>query len=333
MNEIVNSITRIQTDIRGSGVTLRTEDGFAYLTGPAGPSSLRLVRLYRPSSDDIEREAAPDVLLVLTSASSKAVQSAARHNHIFLPSGGYRIVAPGVALINAESTVLEDVSRQVRLTGRTGVLAETLLLGGRRSWTVRDLATAAAVSPTLAHRVVTRLEGEGFLTPHGRGREKTRILTDSQALAELWGREERPPKPFLRGFLYGATLEVVVRKILERVPRGAVGGVVAANLYKPILTQVPPPVRVWVPVGFAGDTFARDTLTSIGFEQTLAGANIEFVQAKSDPWQVHRNTDGLPKVSSWRAWLEIAKAEGRTEDLAECLRSDLEQQCIEKTAC
>lgn len=212
-----------------------------------------------------------------------------------------------------------EESRQVRLRGRTGVLAESLLLGGRREWSVRTLAADAGVTPALAHRAVTRLEREGLLTRHGTGPGTTRILSHPRALAELWSQEEQIPAPSLTGFLYGSSLEALARKVLEICPGGAIGGALAANLYRPVLTRVAPPLRIWAP-----RDFVPETLETIGFQPTVDGANIEFLQAKDDPWRVHVNRNDLPKISKWRAWIEITNMKGRTQELAEALLSDLE---------
>lgn len=319
MNNLVNTLASLQKQVQASGVSLWLDGDRLCLAGPGGTSSLRIVPLYRPSSEDIKREAAPDVLLVLTAASRKAVTAAAEYNHVLLSGSGYRIVAPGVALTHDAPPPPMEASRRVRLNGRTGIVAETLLLGGRREWSVRDLAAASHVSPAMAHRVVTRLERETLLTSHGQGPRTTRCLTNPRALAELWGQEEKIPKPILRGFLYSASLETLARKVLDVCPEGAVGGTLAANLYKSVLTRVTPPIRIWIPYDFF-----PESLLEIGLEQTDFGANIEIMQVKEDPWQVHRNADGLPRVSKWRAWLEVSHAEGRTQELAEALLSDIE---------
>ena len=256
---------------------------------------------------------------MLTAPSQKAVRAAEKTNHVVIPGDSYRIVAPGVALIRETHEPIVEVSRQVRLMGRTGVLAESLLLGGGREWSIRELAADAGVTPALAHRAVTRLEREALLARHGEGPRTRRVVTNPRALAELWSQEEKIPAPFLRGFLYDSSMEDLARKVLGVCPEGAVGGALAANLYRPVLTRIAPPVRLWVP-----DDFAPAALEAIGFQSTASGANIEFVQSKENPWRVHRNSDGLPRISKWRAWLEVANAEGRTQELAEALLSDLE---------
>ncbi|WP_309710666.1 hypothetical protein [Armatimonas sp.] len=317
MAELVNIVSAIQKEIQKAGVTLTLNGERLLVTGPAGSHCLRLVRLYRPASADVERAAAPDVLLVLSAATQKAARAAAPFNHILVPEGGYRLILPGIALRREVDVSSEEV-RQVRLMGRTGVLAESLLLGGARAWSVQELATDAHVSTTLAHRVLTRLEGEGLLLAKGSGPAKRRQVVNSKALAELWSQEEKPHTVALRGYLYANSTEALAKRILSLYPESAIGGTLAANLYKPTLTKVAPPLRVWVP----GD-FDSDHLKEVGFQPTGEGASIEFLQSKDDSWRVHRSLEGIARVSPWRAWLEVARVEGRTKELADALLTDL----------
>src|SRR4051812_22527479 len=134
MANLVNTLARLQREIEGTGIAFQLGEDQVRLAGPAGSSCLRIVSLYRPSSRDIERESASDVLLILTAPTQKAVRAAEKTNYVVIPGDNYRIVAPGVALIRETHEPTVEASRQVRLMGRTGVLAESLLLGGRREW-------------------------------------------------------------------------------------------------------------------------------------------------------------------------------------------------------
>jgi len=257
---------------------------------------------------------------VITAASEKAVKAAAACNHILIPQCGYRIVAAGgVALIReAVTTNAATPFRKVRLAGRTGVVAETLLIGGSRSWSVQELANNSHVSPALTVRVIQRLEDASLLASSGRGPEKRRTVTNLRALGELWSQEEKAAVLTLRGFLYGTSNESIARAIVELYPGSAVGDALSANLYKPVLTRVMPPVKVWVP-----DGFNRDALDASGFKEKDEGPNLEIRVASHNPWQIHMVAEGLPRVSKWRAWAEIAHAKGRTQELAESLLEDL----------
>ena len=188
-------------------------------SSPLGVASLRLVQLYRPSSRDIELSRRPDVLLVLTAPTRKALEAAAQANFLVLPDGACRVVTSGIVLALDSPATTPKVSHAVKFTGRTGIVVETLLLGGARRWSVRNLAHASQVSPTLAHRVLIRLENEGLLLSEGNGPEKIRAVCNLRALAELWAQEEKKPQIVLRGFLYSASLESLARQIATVYPR------------------------------------------------------------------------------------------------------------------
>src|SRR5665213_820132 len=132
MADFVNILNRIGNDIKASGISFHYDErgGRLRITSPAGDTtSLKLTQLYRPSSSDVLRNAEPGSLLVITAASEKAARAASQLNHILVPSGGFRIVAPGVALMSdTQARAEQTASRQVRLTGRTGVVAESLLV-------------------------------------------------------------------------------------------------------------------------------------------------------------------------------------------------------------
>ncbi len=320
MDNFVNKVAQLQRLVFPANIDVQADLEIETLRfrSPLGLTCLRLVRLYRPSSQEVRQAGAQDVLLVLTSPSRKALEAATETNYLVLPDGACRIVAGGIVLILETSSSPVKASQSVRLTGKTGIVAETLLLGGSRRWAVRELAQEAQVSPALAHRVLHRLEEEGLLVSEGSGPEKVRVVRQLRALAELWSQEERKPQTVLRGFLYGTSLEAIAQQVLSLYPEGAIGATLAANLYCPTLTRVPPPLRLWV----KGD-FDPTILKSLGFERTEEGANLEFVTSKDDPWRVHRNSEGAPKVSKARAWIEIADRGGRTEELADALLQEL----------
>ena len=82
----------------------------------------------------------------------------------------------------------------VRLTGRAGVAAQALLRAPQRPWKVNDLAEEAAISTTLAHRVLARLERENLVAAEGAGPHRIRHLTNPTALLDLWAEEMRDRK-------------------------------------------------------------------------------------------------------------------------------------------
>ena len=261
-------------------------------------------------------------MLVLTTTDRYALKAAKERNYLVLPTGAYRIVAEGMLLVLEASAHLAKAARPVKLTGEAGIVVETLLLGGfRRGWSVQELARAAKVSAPLTHRVLSRLEEEGFLLGEGKEAEKVRSVRAFRSLAERWCQEERTPKTVWRGFGEGASPEAVAQQVLKAHPSGAVGGLLAAHLYRPTLTHVPPPLRFWV----SGD-FNLASLKTRGLERRESGGNIELVTCPDNSWRAHRNSEGIPKVSKARAWREVANLGRDAWELADALLHDLEQE-------
>ena len=322
-DDFVNRITQLSRQVSPAGIQIRTDLKNAEVSfqSPFVSVSFPLVHLYRPSSHDIERAGGKKVLLVLTTPDRYALKAAAEMNYLVLPSGPYRIVAEGILLVLEASTHLTKASRPVRLTGEAGLIVETLLLGGsRRSWSVQELARAAKASATLTHQVLSRLEEEGFLMTEGSGQEEVRSVRDFRSLAERWRQEERKPKTVWRGFLEGSSPEAIAHQVLKAHPYGAVGGLLAAHLYKPISTPLPPPLRLWVSCDFNPASLKIPDL-----KRMETGGNIEMVTCLDNSWRVHRNSEGIPKVSKARAWREVADLGRDAWELADALLHDLEQ--------
>lgn len=316
MDDLVNTLRDIENRIASTDVRLGLEGESLQVAVGQHRYSLALVRLYRPSVDQVCQQARPGQVLILTAASVKAIQAAASTNHIVVPEGNFRIVVPHVALWRETmappiAPSSKSPSLKTKLRGRTGIVAETLLLSGQREWSVQELARSAGVSPGLVSRTFDRLEKEGCIETRGTGPEKRRIVTHPALLAEAWSQEERVPEVALRGYLYSSSPQALAQKLLEICPAGAIGGLLAANSYQPVLTRVPFPVRLWVPSDFWLGLFQ-----AAGLEATSEGANVEIVQTKDDTWS-HKRDPASRQVSPWRAWLEINSLSGRSEELAQ----------------
>lgn len=318
MGELVNALQVIQSRLAETEVGIHLENECLHISLNDRTHSLPLTRLYRPSSLDVRESADPGKVMILVSASAKAIEAAAPFNHIVVPEGNFRLVLSGIALLRETAVSPKPKKTRTRLQGRTGLIAETLLLNGKRAWSVHELARVSGVSQTLAHRVLDRLEKENCLEITGSGPDKTRTLVKPTTLAEAWSEEEAAPKVVLRGYLYGASPDAIARTALQLCPEGAIGGIMAANSYAAILTRVPFPLRLWVPEDFWLGCFRE-----AGMEETDDGANLEIVRSKGDTWRLHREMDSL-RVSPWRAWLEVSHAVGRNQELSEELLKQLE---------
>lgn len=311
MKDLVKKLAEIQNLVADAGVTLSFDGGELRVTTLGEKFDFEVARLNRPAVAQIKENFAPNRLLVLDNPSAQAVAEVRNVNHIVLPDGGFRIVAPGLVLMR-EAPVVKHEVRQVRLRGASGAIAETLLLGAETEWSVRELANQTRSSMALSHRVLKRLEKDAMVEGYGSGPNTMRRVINANALAQTWRDEESPPRIVARGYLYGSTPANVMARAVEICPQGAMGGVMAANSYEPTLTQIPYPLRFWVPFDFALATFEQN-----GLEITGEGANIEIAVARSDSWQLHRAfASNLPVVSPWRAWQELGEARGRIGELA-----------------
>jgi hypothetical protein len=92
-------------------------------------------------------------------------------------TGAAHIVAPGVHL-HIEPTARTKAAFEVPTgLGVVGVrIVQCLLAEREREWTVTALATVAGCSVGEAHRLVTRLETDGFLGSTGRGQRRRRMV-------------------------------------------------------------------------------------------------------------------------------------------------------------
>ena len=126
MNDLINIMTHLQKLVNSADIQIQEDGEYIRFSSALGRAFLRLMRLYRPSSQEIEIATSPDVLFVLTSPSQKALDVAANADYLIPSTGACRIVSSGVAIISSSSVNPVKAARQVKLIGRTGVIAETL---------------------------------------------------------------------------------------------------------------------------------------------------------------------------------------------------------------
>lgn len=111
-------------------------------------------------------------MLVIAEETTADARALLRENGIGVvdADGHAHIELPGVLIHTDGASVYRDdrsVDRPVRLSGKAGVVAQALLAEAERTWKVTDLAAAAEVSSSLAHRVLVRLEQQGVVDVEG----------------------------------------------------------------------------------------------------------------------------------------------------------------------
>ncbi len=103
--------------------------------------------------------------------------------------GNIRLTLPGLIMRITGEPRPKRGYPPTRLSGRSSLVVQAMLLDAERPWRVIDLAQRAGVAVGLAHRVLRRLDVEGVVESHGAGPAKTRRLANPAALLDLWAEE------------------------------------------------------------------------------------------------------------------------------------------------
>jgi hypothetical protein len=134
-----------------------------------------------------QAEARPDtpLLLIAGQTTVKVREILEQHEIAFVDGlGNAHIELPGL-LFHLEGRrgprKGEVTPTPTRLRGKAGIVAQALLFAPERAWQVGELADEAQVSGALAHRVLTRLEGEKIVAAEGAGPKRVRRLTNPTA--------------------------------------------------------------------------------------------------------------------------------------------------------
>ena len=210
----------------------------------------------------------------------------------------------------------------VRLSGKTGLVAQVLILGGRHAWTITQLAREARVSAGLAHRVLERLETMSLVTAEGRGPSKVRRVVAPAALLDLWAEEDAEPRMRLsNGFLLAKPGGVLAATVSERLSAAgldhAVTGIAAASLTAPVLTAMPvTQVRVTAsepPEAVFGALDAR---------ATDEGSNVQVIQGSDDlELRLRRELEGVWVAAATRIYLDALRDPRRGREQAAAFRT------------
>lgn len=214
--------------------------------------------------------------------------------------------------------------RAARLTGKAGVVAQALLLGREHLWKVHDLAERSAVSDGLAHRVLTRLEGEAIVTAEGAGPNRVRRVANPGALLDLWA-EENTDRAVERMTAYrlARTPKDLVAAVGERLEQAGIGYAItraaAAMALAPFVTAVPT-VDVWV----AASITPKRLLDVLEAEQVDTGANLVLAQTPGDaPLAFREERNGTWMVNPMRLYYDLRRDPRRGREQAERLREEV----------
>ena len=225
-----------------------------------------------------------------------------------------------------------------RLSGKSGVVAEAMLLDVEESWNVAELAERCRVSPGLVHRVLLRLEHEGVVTPSGAGPQKTRRVSNPAALLDLWAEEQRHPawqQPATMAQQAPDQLIAAVSSALEsaEVDYALTGAAAAGYALTAAAVAAAAPLRVDVgAAGAAGvvEVWVASTAdlielcARIGAEPVESAPSMVLSQGRDDTPLVFRaRAGGVWTVNVLRLYCDLRRAPHRGRELSEHLRSEL----------
>jgi hypothetical protein len=214
--------------------------------------------------------------------------------------------------------------RAARLTGKAGVLAQALLLERDHAWKIHDLAERAGVSDGLAHRVLTRLEGEAIVAAEGAGPNRVRRVVNPTALLDLWA-EENVDRAVERTAAYrlARTPKELVSEVAKRLNGAGIAYAVtraaAAMALAPFMTAVPT-VDVWV----ASDVAPVTLLDALEAERVDTGANLVLTQTPGNIPLAFRQEQGqVWMVNPMRLYYDLRRDPRRGREQAERLRQQV----------
>ena len=237
--------------------------------------------------------------------------------------GNVRLELPGLIIRITSTKRAHPSAVPTRLSGKSGLIAQAMLLDIDRYWHVSDLAERCAVSAGLAHRVLRRLEGEGIVEALRSGPNKTRRLSNPPALLDLWAEENRDRPLRQPSFLLAQTSDHLISSLCDGLETAGVDyaltGSAAAARIAPFLTDVPI-AEVWL----ASTADARDVGAELGAAPVGAGPNVVFLQERDDgPLAFRTRENGVWMVNVFRLYVDVRRNPRRGREQGDHLRREV----------
>jgi DNA-binding Lrp family transcriptional regulator len=210
-----------------------------------------------------------------------------------------------------------------RLSGKAAVAAQALLLHANRAWQVHEIAKEARISPTLAHRILARLEAEGIVATEGSGPNRVRRVTNLTALLDLYAEENSAAPIRTLAYALAQTPRELIRGLATNLERAeieyAVTGAAAASLVAPFITAIPI-TEVWVTMKKAREELCDGAQA----KPVTDGANIVFLQTKGDtPLVLRERTKELWLVNRFQLYTDLRRDPRRGREQADHLRREV----------
>lgn len=237
--------------------------------------------------------------------------------------GNVRLELPGLLVRIASKRPVRRAAVPVRLSGKSGLVAQAMLCDVDRSWQVGDLKKRCGVSAGLVHRVLLRLEHEGVVEVQGAGPAKTRRLSNPAALLDLWVEEQidRPTRHPL--FMLAQTTDQLISRLSDGLEAArvdyALTGTAAAARLAPFLTNVAVS-DVWL------DSTADPSAVCahLGATPVDSGPNVVLLQdGGNGPLAFRNRIDGVWTTNLFRLYLDTRRDRRRGREQSDHLRREV----------
>ena len=247
--------------------------------------------------------------------------------------GNVHLALPGLIMKITGAKRRPRRAASARLSGKSGVAAEAMLLDVGESWSVADLAGRCRVSPGLVHRVMMRLEHEGVVTASGAGPNKTRRVSNPTALLDLWAEEQRDPAGRQAASMPAGTPDELIAALSEGLESAGVKYALtgaaaagyalaagAAGAVVPLLVDVVAAgvVQVWV----ASTADLVELCAEVGTEPWESASNVVLLQERDDtPLAFRARHSDVWTANALRLYCDLRRDPQRGRELSEHLRS------------
>lgn len=247
--------------------------------------------------------------------------------------GNVHLALPGLIMKITGAKRRPRRAASARLSGKSGVAAEAMLLDVGESWSVADLAGRCRVSPGLVHRVMLRLEHEGVVTASGAGPNKTRRVSNPTALLDLWAEEQRDPAQRQAASMPADTPDELIAALGEGLESAGVKHAVtgaaaagyalasgAADAVVPLLVDVVAAgvVQVWV----AATADLVELCAQVGAEPWESTSNVVLLQERDDtPLAFRARHNEVWTTNALRLYCDLRRDPQRGRELSEHLRN------------
>lgn len=237
--------------------------------------------------------------------------------------GNARFELPGLILRLAGTQKPSPKRARSTLSGKSGLIAQALLLDHDRDWHVKDVLDVVEVSAGLVHRVMTRLEEVGILVATGTGPKRTRNVTNPSALLDLWDEEQVDRRMRTLAYHLSQTQRQLTEALEERLETAGIAhaftGAVGATIVAPFVTSVFA-AEVWVDAATPESALIDPPATTLVAE----GHNIVFLQERDNaPLAFRTKVDGIWVTNLFRLYHDLRQDPRRGPGQADHLREQV----------